>query len=850
MLGQSATMGSNSYVPTQAIREAVKGGETTVLAALAIAWQNGAPHISCPYPDHADQNPSWRWDERKARAFCTCITQCGGHAILEVVKRVEGIDFEAAKLRVADILGRRDLIKTKGGQRMDAASLLQPPADQQDPNLARAYLAHRLGVPPDQVAMPSTPVVGWRTLPYYDPPPTKGGKPTLVGHHPCIVFGTIAQDGRKHAHRIYVAQGGTGKAELGVHPDGHPRDPKKSAKLAAGQSAAGCVVLWGDPKTPHLLLAEGIETAAALAHAHRAEIEAGELVIAAGLSTSGVRTFVPWPANRQVTVAADRDEGKPQTDRTFKAGEKAARAFALTHEHLEVRLALPGDPGAGVDWLDTLRVAGAEMVRAGIAGAQRFEPSADEAGPRASDAHGERDKDAIEAALREIVDRASTDPSAPFEPEALATIAAVKNSDPPRYQRILSQLKQAGVRMRDFERELRRASFRVIEGGPATAATDPAVAAGPYFVTHGMIAWRKETREGVVPQPLCNFTAQIVAEEVLDDGAEQRTVFVTEGELPGGRLLSATRVPAERYPAMSWVTESWGTAPVIFAGQGKKDHLRAAIQMLSGTVPRRIIYGHLGWRRIGDRWAFLHCGGAIGADGVLGGIEVDTGSDCFSAYQLPPPPRASKLVDAVRASLALLELGPQSITAPLLGAVYRAPLGEPSPVDFSIHITGPTGVFKSELATLAQAHLGAGFHSRRLPASWADTPNMLEKKAFLAKDTVLVVDDFAPTGTTADVQRLHRDADRLVRAAGNRSGRARMRADGGSRPTYYPRGLIVSTGEDIPSGQSLRARPPGRGAGTRRHRHRRPLAHSTECWRRGSRNGDGRLCAVARAAHR
>jgi hypothetical protein len=33
-----------------------------------------------------------------------------------------------------------------------------------------------------------------------------------------------------------------------------------------------------------------------------------------------------------------------------------------------------------------------------------------------------------------------------------------------------------------------------------------------------------------------------------------------------------------------------------------------------------------------------------------------------------------------------------------------------------------------------------------------------------------------------------------------------MRADGGSRPTYHPRGLIISTGEDIPSGQSLRAR--------------------------------------------
>jgi len=160
----------------------------------------------------------------------------------------------------------------------------------------------------------------------------------------------------------------------------------------------------------------------------------------------------------------------------------------------------------------------------------------------------------------------------------------------------------------------------------------------------------------------------------------------------------------------------------------------------------------------------------------------------------------------VRTSLGLLDLGPLTVTAPVLGAVYRAPLSEPSPVDFALHLTGPTGAFKTELAALAQAHFGYAFNGRRLPASWADTANMLEKKAFVAKDMVLVVDDFAPAGTTADTQRLHRDADRLFRAAGNRSGRARMRADGGSRPTYYPRGLIISTGEDVPSGQSLRAR--------------------------------------------
>jgi hypothetical protein len=191
---------------------------------------------------------------------------------------------------------------------------------------------------------------------------------------------------------------------------------------------------------------------------------------------------------------------------------------------------------------------------------------------------------------------------------------------------------------------------------------------------------------------------------------------------------------------------------------------------------------------------------------VLDDVEVDTGTDSLEPCRLQAPPDATALAGAVRASLAVLDLGPDSITAAVLGAVYRAPLGEPSAIDFALHLTGPTGAFKTELAALTQAHFGAAFNGRRLPASWADTANMLEKKAFLAKDAVLVVDDFAPTGTTADVQRLHREADRLFRAAGNRAGRARMRADGGSRPTYHPRGLIISTGEDIPSGQSLRAR--------------------------------------------
>ena len=95
------TMTSDRYVPTQAIRQAVRGHETEVLRALGIAWQGGARHIACPYPDHADENPSWRWDERKARAYCTCIERA--HSIFDVVMRMRG-----HRLRGRQAARRRD----------------------------------------------------------------------------------------------------------------------------------------------------------------------------------------------------------------------------------------------------------------------------------------------------------------------------------------------------------------------------------------------------------------------------------------------------------------------------------------------------------------------------------------------------------------------------------------------------------------------------------------------------------------------------------------------------------------------------------------------------------------------
>jgi hypothetical protein len=103
------------------------------------------------------------------------------------------------------------------------------------------------------------------------------------------------------------------------------------------------------------------------------------------------------------------------------------------------------------------------------------------------------------------------------------------------------------------------------------------------------------------------------------------------------------------------------------------------------------------------------------------------------------------------------------------------------------------------------SHFGT-FDRAHPPASWEDSANSVEKLAFLAKDTVLWVDDFAPPSTASSGRELEPKAQRVIRAQGNLSGRRRVRSETSLRPAYYPRGLILATGELHPSGQSTFAR--------------------------------------------
>ena len=360
------------WITTRAIQEAVRGRETEVLEALGIAWEECGQHLSCPYPDHADENPSPALGREEGQGLLHLHRPLA--SIFDVVMRLEGLDVEPAKLRVAELLGRHDLIKARAGERhqpMDAASLLRPPADQRDRSHgAAAILPSGSTSALIEVPMPSTPVIGWRALAYYDAPAKKGGQPKLVGHYPGAVFGTLAP-GRAPPRRIGSMCNPTARARpsSACRTDGRPRDAKKSATLKEGQNAAGCVVLWGDPaKAPHLVLGEGIETAAALALARQPEIEAGEVAVAAALSTAGHR-LIPAPGRRPAgsPIAAHRDEDRPADDRGLKAGERPRALSPLPiMSALMSGIVLPGEPDEDVDWLDSCAVMASTAVRVGL----------------------------------------------------------------------------------------------------------------------------------------------------------------------------------------------------------------------------------------------------------------------------------------------------------------------------------------------------------------------------------------------------------------------------------------------------------------------------------------------------
>lgn len=305
------------------------------------------------------------------------------------------------------------------------------------------------------------------------------------------------------------------------------------------------------------------------------------------------------------------------------------------------------------------------------------------------------------------------------------------------------------------------------------------------------------------PYTIANFVAKPELEIIRDDGVSEERTFRIVG-VQRGQPLQATDVSANDFATMTWVMKSWGIGTSIRAGFGRKDQCRDAIQNMAIDTKELKIYTHLGWQRLKDnRWVYLHSEGCIGSNDIT--VEIEKG---LQKYVLPS--KVNNLKKAVLASKALLNIAPKEVTMPLLAHCYLAPLNdafkrvgiEPN---FLVWVYGGTGTRKTSLALLFLCHFGK-FNGKTPPASFKDTANAIERKAFATKDTVLLIDDFHPESSKYESEKMAQVSQRVLRMYGDRIGRGRLKSTIEFQKEYPPRGEAIVTGEDIPLGQSSVAR--------------------------------------------
>lgn len=336
-----------------------------------------------------------------------------------------------------------------------------------------------------------------------------------------------------------------------------------------------------------------------------------------------------------------------------------------------------------------------------------------------------------------------------------------------------------------------------------------------YTVKDGWTILRLHNPVGrVASMPLAN--ASFLIRELIEHDNGSGDIFreyMVKCRLADGRDLPHCAVPTAEFGSMKWIAANFPQV-IVGAGRNTHDQLREAIQHHSGDIPRRTVYEHTGWREIDGQWCYLTTSGALGLPEGSSKVEVDmrAGRPETNMNRYDLPLRPERVNEAILASLSFWNLTGHTVTVPQWAATYLAPLTPFLPADFALWPHGKSGSFKSVLAALALAHFGdwTGRDGKDyLPSNFLSTANNILMNAFMAKDTLLVIDDFAPGNTIRETRERDEVASRLLRSLGNRAARGRMKDGRRFQADFPPRCLALITAEDVPGGQSILARAIG-----------------------------------------
>lgn len=300
------------------------------------------------------------------------------------------------------------------------------------------------------------------------------------------------------------------------------------------------------------------------------------------------------------------------------------------------------------------------------------------------------------------------------------------------------------------------------------------------------------------PLVLTNFTSWIVSQDIQDDGSGVPVrVLRIAGSMSWGEPLPEFEIAAEDWTKLSdWLHKHWGHKVIVFSRKTNVNAVLEAMALYSMDAPERRVYTHTGWIKMGGRNVFLSPSGPIGLDEAAASEFAKSCAvsvhNTFRYYATPASVAHEQAIEAYHWLERFMSIADMSITAPMVSALFLAPLSSLIRLNFILAFTGPSDSRKTSLVAAAMTAWGREIDSDALGMSFLQTKNYIEDKAFQAKDIPVVVDNYVPTIS----QEQARTLQGLAHAIGDGQGRGRM-LDGQRSLSSKPcRGFMIITGEE------------------------------------------------------
>ena len=301
------------------------------------------------------------------------------------------------------------------------------------------------------------------------------------------------------------------------------------------------------------------------------------------------------------------------------------------------------------------------------------------------------------------------------------------------------------------------------------------------------------------PVEISNFLPIIDEQIIYDNGKEVTIEYLIHAYLlDQKRELEQIRITKKELESFNFVlNSSWKLDAIISAG-GHREKIREIAQIINrNTIKITKVYSNTGFvKDNAGKLNYLYHGGVIGDSK---NVKVDLSKDKLQQYHFTE--KEFDLKESLKLSFSIMNLASEKITIPLLAITYLAPLttilnenGIPS--DFILWLEGKTGSRKSSVTALMLSHFG-NFTRNTFVASFRDTINALERKAYLVKDSLFVVDDYVQESISNRNQDI---AEKLFALYGDRTARDRMSQNGQFlRGSFVARGQCIVTAESFPS---------------------------------------------------